>query len=336
MGLFNRNSKKNKKDATVEELAEKTSKLAAEKVKAEVKGKKAEKKNVEPKSQASTNDGKKAGGTSKNATSVVTNNRFTLVVEDTFELKDGMGIVVGGNARGKIKKNDQLYLVHPVLPTSKTVEITAIEAGLMNIVDEAENCKVGLRIDSIKNRNDVPRFSVLTNIAPQSTSDASKPLENPYLLGLTYEHDRFVNDPAYFRIVTFAIFSSNYLTPIKLDIDPANTVDGKIVTNAQTKIGFKLLQHPGNSELKVLPVFTDWEALSRWDKAFDGSEKPKTLLISFDQCADIGLKNGGFVINPVGPAPLYVGNENIKKIAELKANLDKKIDEEKKKTQQKD
>lgn len=334
MGLFDKFSKKNKKDESAAELAEKTSKLVAEKAKTEVQDEKVQENSAEPDTKKGTESSVDVADTSKDQVSVVMENRFTLVVEEAFEMKDDMGIVVGGNAHGKIKIHDKLYLVHPILPKSITVEISAIEAGPMNMVDEAENCRVGLRIDSLKKRDEVPRFSVLTNIAPQITEDPSKPLENPYLFGLTYEHERFVNDAAYFRIITFAIFSSRFLTPIKLDNEPEKTGDGKAVVTAQTKIGFKLLKHPGNPELKVLPVFTDWAALKRWDKAFDGEEKPKTLLMPFEQCADIGLKNGGFVINPVGPAPVYVANENIKKIAEMKANLDKKIDEERKKAQE--
>lgn len=316
MGLFNKRSKKDKK--SVDALAETSNKLVDNEKKA------VEKEEAKTKAEETTKSEEKS-------TAPTEERRFTIVVENVYKMKDDRGIVVSGNVHGTVNTHDKVYILHPLLPQGVEAEIEEIEEGPMNMVDTATNSRVGVRFASIKDGNTVPRFSVVTNIRPQSVPSPKYPAESPYLLGLSYEYNRLLKDSTFANIFTFAVFSSRYVTPVRMEIDMEKSSDGKAVLKQGSQISFRLLQKPDNKELRALPVFTDWDALRRWTNAFEGETDPKTFFLSFEQCADIGLKNGGFVINPFGPSPIYVSHENIKGILQMKANLDKKIDEEKKK-----
>ncbi len=324
MGLFDKFSKKNKN--TAEDLAEKAEKLIDDSPKQEEKPKESEEKT----SVASEKKAEEPEVKDQKTQSSDPERRFTIMVEDVFQLKDDLGIVAGGNVHGTMNIHDKVFILHPLLPQGVEAEIDGIEEGPTNMVETATDSRVGVRFTSLKKREDIPKFSVITNIRPQSSPSPSRPAEGPYLLGLSYEYNRLINDRAFANIFTFAVFSGRYITPVKIDAEPEKTADGKAVLRRDSKVAFRLLRHPNDESLHVLPVFTDWAALKMWKNAFDDEEQPKTFFMSFEQCADIGLKNGGFVINAFGPAPVFVSNDNIKMILEMKKNLDQKIDEEKK------
>ncbi len=342
MGLFNRRSKKDKK--SVDELAEKANKLidsekaeAEEETKEKVEAETSESKNLEEEKdveeKTENKDRKESLPEEKSAdTSAV--RRFTILIEDVFKMKDDKGLIVGGNVHGTVNVHDKVYILHPVLPQGIEAEIDAIEEGPMNMVETATDSRVGIRFESIKDQDAIPVYAVVTNIRPQAVPNPKYPAESPYLLGLSYEYGRLIKNTAFANIFTFAVFSGHYITPVRLEIDTEKSSEGKAVLKQNSQISFRLLPHPANDKLMALPVFTDWAALKKWDNAFKGEDQPKTFFMSFEQCADIGLKNGGVVINAFGPAPIFVSNENIKGILQMKANLDKKIDEEKKKENQ--
>ncbi|MBQ3970305.1 MAG: SseB family protein [Clostridia bacterium] len=309
MGLFEKRSKKAKNN--VDELAEKADKL----IDSESKTKEAEKtKKPEKKAESSVLKAEEK--------------RFTLVVENAYNAKDGKGVIIGGNLHGKLKKNDKVFVIHPVLKDMLEVTVDELEDAPMSLVDEAENTRVGIKFASIDDRNKIPKFSVVTNIQPHAKPSANNPVDNPYLLGLTREYTNLIKDKAFEQTFTFAVFSSGYVTPVKVDMDPEKTTDNKAVLKKGTKVSFKLLHHPNDDNILALPIFTDYIELKKWQNAYSDSETPQNFFMSFEQCADIGLKNGGMVINPFGSSPVFVPKEVITQTLKVKADLDKRIAEE--------
>ena len=252
-----------------------------------------------------------------------------MLVEDAFQLKDEQGVVVGGTLHGKLRNHEVVYILHPILGSGIEVEVDGIEEGPMNMVEEASDSRVGIRFTSVKDRNRIPKYSVVTNIRPVEKPTREEPnAESPFLLGLCREYDRLIKDAAYQSIFTFAVFSARYITPVKVDVDTINTTESKAVLKKDSKVSFKLLHKPDDNDVLALPVFTDYYELKLWKEAYEGSEQPQNFFMTFEQCAEIGLKNGGFVINPFGNRPVFVSNDNIKYVLQMKANLDKKIAEE--------
>lgn len=318
MALFGKKSKKEKND--IDQLAEKADRL----ISVENKEKASDNKELEKKVESVKNEAISAAEKKTAA------QRFTLLVEDAFQLKDDGGVVVGGNVRGTVNNHEKVYILHPILGDVVQAEIEGIEDGPMNMVESAKDTRVGLKFTSIKSRNEIPRYSVITNIRSLSKPSKDDPdAESPFLLGLCCEYNRLIKEGAFQHIFTFAVFSANYLTPVKLDVDMSKTTENKAVLKQNSKISFKLIRKPDEEDILALPVFTDYYELKKWKNAYDDNDQPQNFFMSFNQAADIGLKNGGFVINPFGDYPVFVSNENINHIIEVKNNLDKRIAEEK-------
>lgn len=328
MALFGKRSKKDKN--SVDELADKADKLISVNEKDKSEDTDTEKKVEEVKNEvAAAVEGGKAKEKDKNNSAEP--RRFTVLVEDAFQLKDNQGVVVGGNVHGTVNNHDKVYILHPILGDVFQAEIDGIEEGPMTMVETATDSRVGLKFTSVKERNQIPKYAVITNIRPLSKPSKEDPnAESPFLLGLCREYDRLIKEAAFQSIFTFAVFSSRYITPVKIEVDKNKSTEDKAVIRKDSKISFKLIRKPDDEDILALPVFTDYYELRRWDQAYIDNEQPQNFFMTFEQCAEIGLKNGGFVINPFSEDPVFVSKDNINHVLKTKADLDKRIAEEKK------
>ncbi len=241
--------------------------------------------------------------------------RFTLVVENVFAV-DG-SVVCVGNLHGRISKGDSFFLIHPKYPAGILANADTLVVG-EETPEFAENCRVAVKTSAVDDPKEVPKYTVLSNVAPQVRPDPSKPLENPFLVGLTCEYNRFVKDSEFTYTFMAGLLTARYITPADMQLEAPDENGRTAVKNS--KISFKLLRNPNDPKTLALPIFTDMAALRLWKGALDGTpdgEKPKTLLMPFERCAEIGLKNSGVVINPFGPAPVLINNMNIQNTLNL-------------------
>jgi len=325
MGLFGKKSKKDKN--AVDELADKADKLISVQDKEQSLDSDEVEQKVEEVKQEVATAVEKTSGVKKPSE----NERFTVLVEEAYKLKDNQGVVVGGNLHGTVNDHQTVYIIHPILGELVEAEIDGIEEGPMNMVSTAKDAKVGLKFPAIKEINQIPRYSVITNIRPVERPSKEEPnVESPFLAGLCREYDRLIKDAAFQNIFVFAVFSGRYLTPAKFEVDLSQTTEEKAVIKKDSKVSFKLIRKPDDEEILALPVFTDTYELKKWKQAYDDTDQPQNFLMNFEQCAEIGLNNGGFVINPFGKSPVFVSKDNIRHVAKVKADLDNKIAEEKK------
>lgn len=322
MGLFDKFSKK--KDAeneAAENETENVTEKAAEEIAEEKTEETAESVSSEKSEQeeSSETDGKEENAEAENKSASAEeapkmNNvptRFTLLVENVFEVDENESIAAVGNLHGRIYKGDKFYIIHPKFPQGIEAEADTL------VVDKetpsfAQDCRVAIKITSITNPDDIPKYAVLSNVAPQVQTDPSKPLENPFLVGLSTEYNRLVQDNDFTYLFMIALLTSRYVTPADMDLAEPNA-EGKALVK-DSKIRFRLLRHPNAEKQLALPVFTDMSALRLWKGALEpgeNGERPKTLLMPFERCADIGMKNDGLVVNPFGPVAVFVSKQNI-------------------------
>ncbi len=243
--------------------------------------------------------------------------RFSLVAENIFEVDKDESIAIAGNIHGKISIGDEFFIIHPKFREPLTAKVYMLVVN-KETCDSASECRVAIKILTKMPPEEIPKYAVISNIAPQIVNDPSKPVENPFLLGLTTEYNRLVNESEFTFAFMVALLTSRYITPTDMELS-APLDDGRVAIK-DSKVNFKLLRHPNNENLLVLPLFTDKSALSLWKDALtqkDSNGKAKVLIMPFERFAQVGLKSGGIVINPFGPAPVYVSKGNIANTLEL-------------------
>lgn len=252
--------------------------------------------------------------------------RYTLMVENTFAIEENKSIACTGNLHGKIKKGDTFLFIHPKFPMGLEATVDALVVD-NETKDEAENCRVAVMTSSVNDPAEIPKYTVISNVRPQPKPQPNVPVENPYLVGLTTEYSRLISDSEFAFSFMAALLTSMLITPAEVAQPKVSEETGK----TEQKISFKLLPHPDNKELHVLPLFTDVAAMHMWEGLFkDGKPIMPTIALPFEKSSEVALANGGIVINPFGPVAVYVSNTNVQNTLNLKQQITKKQQEQKK------
>ncbi len=305
MGLFDRFKKQNTQEAVkpekAEEKVEAVEAVAAsveEKVEAvEAVAEAMEKKAEAFEAVAETVEEKIAEG----------DRRFTLMVEESYKISEETGVIMVGNLQGSIQKGDTVYVIHPSGNIGIT-KVEALEVGPGRATDVANNERVALNLADIKEKNMVPKFTVLTSIKPQTVVESGVKVENPHLLGLSADYSKWVQDMAYLNILIYVICHTNYVVPVSMDTNPNG--------GNQPMLRFPSLQNPADRTQNIFPVFTDDVALDKWEGIFDEKHPKNTTNLKFPEI--LSICNGtGVVINPFGPTPIYLSPQQISQIVNM-------------------
>ena len=250
--------------------------------------------------------------------------RFTLMVENVFAIDENESIACTGNIHGIIRKGDRFLFIHPKFPAGIEATVDALVVD-NETKDEAENCRVAVMTSSVKDPAQIPKYSVISNVRPQPRPQPNVPVENPYLVGLTTEYRQFVKDNEFTYSFMAALLTSMLLSPATVDEPKVSEETGK----TEQKVSFKLIQHPDDKSLHVLPLFTDMAALRMWKTLFEGENtRVPSVALPFERSAEIALANGGIVINPFGPVAVFVSNNNVKNTLALKEQIMKRREAE--------
>ena len=243
--------------------------------------------------------------------------RFTLLVTERALLPETEGILVSGQAHGMLKTGDDVYLVDPqqrVLTSSITEIRLGNDFGAAQTVAEATDCLVTLRLSSVASEDDVPKYTVVTNIRPQQAIDPSRGIENGQLLGLMTEFNQYSGDPQYISVLVYSLCHSHFLAATIVTGAGSTEANGKVNLNAESNLEFPLLHDQNDSKIAMLPIFTDLTALNRWKGAFQSGQKTIYTVLHFPNVVSNTREINGTVVNPFGPGTFVLPNDFIDSI----------------------
>lgn len=234
--------------------------------------------------------------------------RFTMLVDQTFQLEGDEGILVVGDVFGKIKQGDSIYVL---LPNNRMVatKVDEMEIGPGRAATEAENDKIAIKITDIKKKEIVPPLTVVTNITPNPDAKEGKELENPLLFGMTLEYPVRGQEPTYNNLLIYQVCHTRFVVPASITVVSEEK-------GAPQRVQFPTLPDRNDTGRQLLPVFTDWKALERWEGLFDEEHPEKSVIMTFPEAVAI-CRGEGIVINPFGPMTIVITAENIQQIVNL-------------------
>lgn len=233
--------------------------------------------------------------------------RFTMLVEDAKQLEDEQGIQLAGIVYGNIQLGDLVYFI---LPNNMILysRIDGIEIGAGQNANKAENQRVVLLFEDIKDINRVPKYTVLTSIHPQDRAEEQSAVENPHLLGLSRDFHRLSNDPNYFNIFIYVLCHAYFLVPVK--------TPGAAGAGEEGQVQFPALKDPKNPSKSIFPVFTDWIALVGWQDLFEDGKPPIAVILRFPDVVNI-CKGNGMILNPFGPTAVMIPDQLLEQIVNI-------------------
>ncbi len=239
--------------------------------------------------------------------------RFSLVVEGISAMLDGSGTIVSGTVSGTIAKGDTLYIF---LPNGKSIasQVLGMEAMVedkMKLTEEATDTVVNLQLDTKVN---LPKYAVISSIEPQEKFDTKVPVENPALAGLIYGLPKHAKDNAFHAALAYYVAHAHFITPIQVSDEPVDNGNGTATFKKNATISYHMLKTKiakdpakGPEDCFVLPLFTDWDALSKWKGLSPEGQQVRTMVLRFQDMAAIikgkGSQFSGIAINPFNKVP---------------------------------
>ncbi len=257
----------------------------------------------------------KAGKTETAGEEMNASKRFTLMVEDSFLLKDDKGVVVVGNLHGSLCKGDVVYVIQPNGAITRSF-VEAMEIGPGKVAEQAENEKVAIQLKDIKSKDQLPKFTVLTGIKPQTVVETDVDTENPQLLGLSMEYKEYYKDNQYMNLLIFVMVHAHYVVPVNAESLNGEKLENGADLKRNAKLHFPSLKNPIEQDRSVFPAFTDGTALANWKNLFSEKYPKQTVLLTFQEILPI-CRGTGIVINPFGPIPIPLMPEQIQQIVNL-------------------
>lgn len=221
--------------------------------------------------------------------------RFSILIEGVTPVLSGDGVVASGNVNGTVKTGDHVYILYPNGMHEGTVKgLEAMVEDKLSITEEATDTRVNIQLE-VADPSDIRLMMLITSVHPVEKFDPAIPMENPYLAGLLYEAEKHKEDKSFVSIMSFLLAHANFITPMQ--VQPLE--DGK------TKMGFFMLPAQKPEEGKMpskfyFPVFTDFEALSKWTALTKQGNKVPTTIMTFKNVVDAIKPEPvvGFIVNP--------------------------------------
>ena len=230
--------------------------------------------------------------------------RYFLMTEESECFEDRNEAVITGNMYGTCKKDDEIYLYRndgKVMAT-KVISVEAFNGQVYEPSDEVSQKKARITISvdygklGLNKDNAIPKFSVISSVRPPVKGEKGNVLiENPGLSGLMFRYPDYSKDKEYLSRLMDSIANGRFLVP-------AMNVNGGAVTNGKKQIKIIMVTKKDDPDKRVLPLFTDMQAMYMWRKLWQGEQKPSVVVMSFPEAAKFVSKEGfDIVFNPSGP-----------------------------------
>ncbi|MCR5048132.1 MAG: enhanced serine sensitivity protein SseB C-terminal domain-containing protein [Saccharofermentans sp.] len=259
--------------------------------------------------------------------------RYFLMAEEAECSEDNNEAVLTGIVYGTCKKDDEVYLYRTdgkVLGT-KVRSVEVFNGKVFEPADEINQTKgrITITVDYKKTGftadNAIPKFSVLSSVKPPVKDENGKvAIENPILSGLMFRYPEYNKDKEYIARLMDGIANGRFLVP-------GMSTDEKPGPNGRKKMKIIMINKKNEPDKRVLPLFTDLQALYLWRKLFEGEKKPSVIVMSFAEAAKFVSKDGfDIVFNPSGPVSFGLPNKVVSTMSGIidKHQASKKPDRE--------
>lgn len=246
--------------------------------------------------------------------------RYFFMVEEAQCDEAKKEAYVTGLVYGNCKKNDDVFLFRNdgrALAT-RILAIEEFNGQVFEPVEEVSQKKARLTIvidyekTGFTKENAVPKYSVVTTVRPPvKGADGKTAIENPSLSGLMFRYPEFNKDKEYLNHLTDNIVNGRFLIPAM------NAGDGSDASGKK-KLQLIMFTKKEDPNKRILPLFTDLQALYLWRKIFEGDQKPTVVVMNFLEAAKFIEKDGfDIAINPSGPVSVGLPSKAAQSIAEI-------------------
>lgn len=241
------------------------------------------------------------------------NRRFTFTIERFCD--DGS---LEGVLNGELHAGDRAFALSGLQKGLKLTVAKILVNGKR--VRKTKDTRAVIRVDiPEKGSSDFVwnDFTVISNVRPGHAINRRVVSENPRISGMLSAYGNHLDDNDFMSTFVFDIVHGQYLVPAKTDDESARSGDVTETMRGSHNVMFQSVSSSHEPDKSVFPIFTDWDALSRYENVME-DDKTVVLIMDFQQASGMQMKGyEGIVINPFGPASFYLSPEYIQSIKSL-------------------
>lgn len=238
--------------------------------------------------------------------------RYTFLVG---EVKEENGIVtLQGIVDGTMDKDDAhcLYMKNENIHLIKHLQIIKDGKQQKSVTDGF----VEIRIQQKELKKPISKYSVITNTLEKVGIIKENRLDMPITRALISGYIQYGKDPSYMTQMLQVIQKSRYLLGASAVDSKQRSVVEPLLENAKLSFA-SVVAKMDDLPVSLLPVFTDWDAMQRWESLMKNSQAV-SLIYSYQETYGI-MKQGfdGIVINPFGPHSFVIPKDLAEEILHL-------------------
>jgi hypothetical protein len=151
---------------------------------------------------------------------------------------------------------------------------------------------------------------------PAGTAVPAVTAENPRISAMLSGLSEHYEEADFMSCFVYDVVHGQYLVPAKIQ-NEGGSGDITEAIRGSHDVMFLSVSSSRDPDKAVYPLFTDWDALSRYTNVME-DEKSVVLLMSFQQAVEMMHKGyDGMVINPFGPASFFLSDSYVHSITSL-------------------
>ena len=230
--------------------------------------------------------------------------RRTYMLVTESHLEKGMCHCTG-QLIGQIRMLDQLFVYTKGMPCSKARVVQIHKDG-----NRLSDAKGGKNVTLVVNlRKQLKPFTVLSDVREAFMEKPEVFAENPRIVGLSSFFGECYRNGEYLSALAEAMMHGHYIVPCRVKLEGRGNIAAALPPNLNVSV--PSVSRNDRAGERILPVFTDWDGVSKW-KPFVESAESSVMLVDYQRLISLYENTfDGIAVNPFNEVSFYLAEDLI-------------------------
>ena len=230
--------------------------------------------------------------------------RRTYMLVTESHLEKGMCHCTG-QLIGQIRMLDQLFVYTKGMPCSKARVVQIHKDG-----NRLSDVKGGKNVTLVVNlRKQLKPFTVLSDVREAFMEKPEVFAENPRIVGLSSFFGECYRNGEYLSALAEAMMHGHYIVPCRVKLEGRGNIAAALPPNLNVSV--PSVSRNDRAGERILPVFTDWDGVSKW-KPFVESAESSVMLVDYQRLISLYENTfDGIAVNPFNEVSFYLAEDLI-------------------------
>lgn len=210
-----------------------------------------------------------------------------------------------GHVLGNIRMLDRMFVYAKGMPpvNARVVQIHKDGSRLSDV-------KGGKDVTIVLNlRKGLKPYTVLSDVKEVFVERPEVFAENPRIVGLSSFFGECYRNGEYLTVLADALMHGHYIVPCRVKLEGRGNIAATLPPNLNVSV--PSVSRNDRAGERILPVFTDWDGVSKW-KPFVESTESSVMLVDYQRLISLYENTfDGIAVNPFNEVSFYLAEDLI-------------------------